>query len=987
MQRNWWLWIVLVHGWFAVAAWGATFGRVVPLGGHAADLALDEARGVIYLANFTASQIDVVSLSTLTRKTSMAVAAQPSSLALSPDGRILLVTHYANYVAPSTAFSGMTLIRLDNGSRQTFVLPAPPLGVAFTRDNQALVLTSREFLLFNPATNALTLLTTLEDLVARTLPVPPANFPPQIMAASLAVSADGERVYGLTDTLRFRYDRNWGSLTVLGYISDPPQGPRVVSVSRDGSYYAAGWGLFASSGTLLAQWPGAAGLLNVGSHAIDSDRGLIYAQIPSKAGEAPVLMVADSDNLTVRERFNLPENLAGKSVLSSSGATMYAISDSGLMALPVGSWERQPRLTVSSEQVFFQSSFCDRRASMQEVWLVDGSGGRLDFSVSGVPAGVSVTPTSGTTPAALQLRVDPNAFANRQGTVDFQLDIRSTQAVNIPPSLRVLVNIRQPDQRGTVVQVPGKLVDILADPARDRFYILRQDKNQVLVYDGSDYHLIATLRTGNTPTQMAFTFDRRYLMVGNDNSQIANVYDLETFEATDPIRMPGGHYPRSLAASGRTILAACRVAGPNHTIDRVDFFSRTAAELPTLGVYENDVNINTVLVAAPNGSSIMAAEADGNLMLYNANYDTFTISRKDSESLGGAYAASSYDWFVVDNLLLNSSLVPVARFDKGSGQTSGFAFADQTGFLGMVPSTESPGTVQRFDLSRGGANGPARIAEASPTGVKDAAFTRSLAVLASRSALVSLTTSGFTVLSWNYDAATTPPSIAAVVNAADFMRPVAPGGLIAVFGSQLSPVNIATSEMPLPRALGESCMTANGAPVPMLFASPGQINAQLPFEATGNVTLVLHTPGGVSDSYILQSSPTAPSVFRSGVAGPVEDLPLILRASNGQLVTPSNPVHRNDRIFIYLTGMGLTWPAVDTGSPSPLDPLAEVQIEPVVTLGGSELIIEHAALTPGLAGVYEIKARVPDYVPTGQNVPLAIVQGESSTVIPARVVQ
>jgi uncharacterized protein (TIGR03437 family) len=123
------------------------------------------------------------------------------------------------------------------------------------------------------------------------------------------------------------------------------------------------------------------------------------------------------------------------------------------------------------------------------------------------------------------------------------------------------------------------------------------------------------------------------------------------------------------------------------------------------------------------------------------------------------------------------------------------------------------------------------------------------------------------------------------------------------------------------------------------------------------------------------------------VAGPVEDLPLILRASNGQLVTPSNPVHRNDRIFIYLTGMGLTWPAVDTGSPSPLDPLAEVQIEPVVTLGGSELIIEHAALTPGLAGVYEIKARVPDYVPTGQNVPLAIVQGESSTVIPARVVQ
>jgi uncharacterized protein (TIGR03437 family) len=960
---------------------------VVPLGGHVSDLALDETRGVIYAANFTASQIDVVSLSDLTRRSSMAVAAQPGSLALSPDGRTLLVTHYANFLPPGTPFSGMTLIRLDTGARQTFVLPAPPLGVAFTRDNRALVVTSTEFLLLDPSTTTLTLLSTLEDLVARTLPVPPANFPPQIMATSLAVSGDGERIYGLTDTFRFRFDRHPQRLQVLGYTSDPPQGPRVVSVSRDGSYYAAGWGLFASSGALLAQFPGPSGLLNVGSHAIDSDRGLIYAQIPGKAGETPVLMVADADNLTVRERLNLPENLAGKAVLSSDGATMYAISDSGIMALPVGAWERQPRLTVSSEQVFFQSSFCDRRVSRQEVWLVDASGGRLDFTVSGGTPGLSVTPTSGMTPAALELRVDPNAFANRQGTVEVLLQIRSTQAVNIPASVRVLINMRQPDQRGTVVQVPGRLVDILADPVRDRFYILRQDKNQVLVYDGSDYHLIATLRTGNTPTQMAFTFDRRYLMVGNDNSQIANVYDLETLQATEPILMPGGHYPRSLAASGRAILAACRVAGPNHTIDRVDFQTRTAVELPSLGVYENKINQNTVLVAPPNGSSIMAAGADGNLLLYNATYDTFTISRKDAASLGGAYAASSYDWFVVDNLLLNSSLVPVARFDKGTGSTSGFAFADSIGFLTTVASPESPGAAQRLDLSRGTANGPARMAEAPPTGVKDAAFTRSLAVLASRRALVSLTTSGFTVLSWNYDAATAPPSITAVVNAADFTRPVAPGGLVAVFGSQLSPVNIATSEMPLPRALGESCMTANGAPVPMLFASPTQINAQLPFEASGNVTLVLHTPGGVSDSYSLQSSPTAPSVFRSGVAGPVTNLPVIVRASNGQLVTPSNPVHRGDTIVIYLTGMGRTWPPVETGSPGPSDPLAAVQVAPAVTLGGFELILEHAALTPGLAGVYEIVARVPDYVPTGQSVELAVTQGDSSTELPVRVVQ
>ena len=38
--------------------------------------------------------------------------------------------------------------------------------------------------------------------------------------------------------------------------------------------------------------------------------------------------------------------------------------------------------------------------------------------------------------------------------------------------------------------------------------------------------LIATLRTGNTPKGMAITFDQHYLLVGCDNAQYVNVYDL-----------------------------------------------------------------------------------------------------------------------------------------------------------------------------------------------------------------------------------------------------------------------------------------------------------------------------------------------------------------------------------------------------------------------------------------------------------------------------
>jgi DNA-binding beta-propeller fold protein YncE len=299
MQWGWWKILLLVGA--VIPASGGTFGRVVPIAGMASDVALDEARGVAYVANFTANRIEVVGTGDLTLRTAYNVGPQPGSLALSHDGRYLLVTHFSNFQPPGSAFHGLTLIHLESGVRQTFTLPSPPLGAAFTLDRRALVVTSGEFLVFHPDTGAVELVDTVENVTANTLPAPPPNFPRQIIAASMAVSADHMFVYGLTDTIRFRYDLQSRRIVSLGYTAEPPLGPRVVSVSRDGSYYAAGWALFSSAATLVAQFPRALGLLHVGSHVIDSDRGLIYAQIPENEDDPPVLMVTDADNLTVRE--------------------------------------------------------------------------------------------------------------------------------------------------------------------------------------------------------------------------------------------------------------------------------------------------------------------------------------------------------------------------------------------------------------------------------------------------------------------------------------------------------------------------------------------------------------------------------------------------------------------------------------------------------------------------------------------------------------
>ena len=81
--------------------------------------------------------------------------------------------------------------------------------------------------------------------------------------------------------------------------------------------------------------------------------------------------------------------------------------------------------------------------------------------------------------------------------------------------------------------------------------------------------------------------------------------------------------------------------------------------------------------------------------------------------------------------------------------------------------------------------------------------------------------------------------------------------------------------------------------------------------------MVLRTPGGVSDTLNLMILPAAPGVFRDGTAGPDSDIATVVRLKNNQLVTPSNPIHPDDEIVIYLAGMGKTSPAVEAGTAAP----------------------------------------------------------------------
>ena len=174
-----------------------TFGTVISIGGEAADLALDEARGVLYVADFTGSRIDVISLSSYALKTSINVPNQPSSISVSPDDHWLIMTNYGNNATPAAQTNMVTLLDLTNNyARQTFTLSDTPLGVAFGLDGNALIVTATSFQLFNPSTGSIQLLETISQVASNAIPQPLSAYPSNFTQATIATSRDGLTIAG-----------------------------------------------------------------------------------------------------------------------------------------------------------------------------------------------------------------------------------------------------------------------------------------------------------------------------------------------------------------------------------------------------------------------------------------------------------------------------------------------------------------------------------------------------------------------------------------------------------------------------------------------------------------------------------------------------------------------------------------------------------------------------------------------------------------------
>lgn len=107
------------------------------------------------------------------------------------------------------------------------------------------------------------------------------------------------------------------------------------------------------------------------------------------------------------------------------------------------------------------------------------------------------------------------------------------------------------------------------------------------------------------------------------------------------------------------------------------------------------------------------------------------------------------------------------------------------------------------------------------------------------------------------------PDVGAITNSANFQPgPLAPGLLVSVFGTNLALSTEEATQTPLPVTLGGAKLLINGNPAPLSYASPGQLNAQIPCETAlgAGVALVL-TANTASAPVRITVQQTAPGLF------------------------------------------------------------------------------------------------------------------------------
>jgi uncharacterized protein (TIGR03437 family) len=214
----------------------------------------------------------------------------------------------------------------------------------------------------------------------------------------------------------------------------------------------------------------------------------------------------------------------------------------------------------------------------------------------------------------------------------------------------------------------------------------------------------------------------------------------------------------------------------------------------------------------------------------------------------------------------------------------------------------------------------------------------------------------------------TQAGLLVAVSSASFSAPLAADGLGSLFGDGMADANLFANGLPLPTILGNTFAILedsnfNDFPVPLLFASPTQINMQVPSgAASGNAMIIVSRGTGIVSSGFVNINAVAPSLFSANSNGKGVASAYALRVKpdstqiNEQIATfdqnqgvfVSTPIDlgtATDQVFLVLFGTGIRHVSSQNGV--------------TVSVGGTVLSPSFVGVAPGFAGLDQINLLLP----------------------------
>ncbi len=205
-------------------------------------------------------------------------------------------------------------------------------------------------------------------------------------------------------------------------------------------------------------------------------------------------------------------------------------------------------------------------------------------------------------------------------------------------------------------------------------------------------------------------------------------------------------------------------------------------------------------------------------------------------------------------------------------------------------------------------------------------------------------------------------------NSANYFPQLAPGMLASLFAYQnhgTTAFGSGTDQAhgtPLPTKLANMEVLVNGKAAPLLYASPSQINFQVPNSvppgSPAEVDVVNTSTGQIYTSALFNIQASSPALFTSDASGTGQVA--AINAATNTVNSSKNPVQQGQYISLFGTGQGFIANAPPDGTaPSgavhtATKPFVSINLEVVPSSD-----VEYSGLAPGFVGLWQINAKVP----------------------------